>query len=72
MASSPSPTLLWERREGGGCHNQLGPPKAVTIVVTSDLAYSSTIFIGLDGLHPHLYHPSMVELFGQKMWLTKL
>ena len=70
MPSSPSPTLLRERGEGGGCNKQLGPPKAVTIVVTSDVAYSSTIFIGLDGLHPHLYHLSMVELFGQKMWLT--
>ena len=43
---------------------------AVTMVVTSFSAYGSTIFIGLDELHPHLCYPPIVELIGQKMWLT--
>ena len=70
MPFSPSPMLLWERGEDDNCCNYLRPPMAVTMVITSCLAYGSPIFIGLDGLHPYLYHSSMVELFGQKMWLT--
>ena len=54
-------------KEDDSFHNYLRAPKPVPIDVTSCLAYSSTIFIGLDGLHPHLYYPSIVELIGQKM-----
>jgi hypothetical protein len=43
---------------------------AVTMVITSYLAYSSTIFIGLDRLHPSLHYKPIVELIGQKTWLT--
>ena len=49
--------------------NQLRPPKAMTIVVTSCLAYSLIIFICLDGFHPSLYYPSIVKLIGQKFGL---
>ena len=48
--------------------NQLRSPKAMPMVVTALLAYSSTIFICLDGLHVSLHYPSIVKLNGQKKW----
>jgi hypothetical protein len=69
MSSSPSTALLQRRGEDDGYPNYLRAPKPVPMVITTCLAYSSTIFICLDGFHPSLHYPSIVKLNGQKFGL---
>jgi hypothetical protein len=52
LASPSSAALLRRRGDGSFPNYLLGPPEAMHIVVTSYLAYCSTIFIDLDELHP--------------------
>jgi hypothetical protein len=67
---SPSPALLQRRGEDNSYNNRLRPPKAVTIVVTSCLAYSSTIFIGLDSYSSEPLLSIYSKTNRSKIWLT--
>jgi hypothetical protein len=68
LLASPSPAALSSAGEDDSSSNQLGPPKAAPIVITT-LADCPNMFILLDVLHLGLAYMPIVKLIAQKIGL---